>query len=105
MTTSNEDLMRELRTMRDEWSEHIMPLVGKIEELIAMHGDPIEARARIAFVGMLIEREADAKRLRRAVIEKTLVGAIWVALVYVAIMVGHDIRDVILDIVRRGGKP
>lgn len=102
--TSNADIMRELRTMRIEWTEHIIPLVGKIEELIAMHGDPIEARARIAFVGILLEREADRKRLRKAIIEKTLVGAVWVALGYMVIVVGNDIRDVILDIVRRGGR-
>ncbi len=91
--------------MRDEWAEHIIPLVSKIETLLSMHGDPNETRARIAFVGVLLEREADRKKLRKAVIEKTLVGAVWVALVYMAIVIGHDIRDVILDIVRRGGRP
>lgn len=104
MTASNEDLMRELRAMREEWGDHILPLVGKIEDLVTMHGDPENTRARIAFVNLLLEREADRKALRKAVIEKTLAGAIWVVLGYFVVMLGHEARDLVISILQRAAK-
>ena len=98
---TNDDLMREMRAMREDLQEHIEteePVLMEARALIAAHGASALVAPRVQFINAWMEREADRKALRRAIIEKTTVAAIWAVLIYLAVMVREDLLVVI-----RGG--
>lgn len=93
-----EDLMREITAMRTEFRDHAavaVPVLERASVLLATHGDDELVRKRIAFINSWMEREADYKLLRRAVIEKTIIAALWAILVFMAIAIGSEIRDIV----------
>lgn len=45
------------------------------------------------FIQLLIEREEDKKRLRRAIIEKTLTSLIWSLIVFIALAAWKGLTD------------
>lgn len=100
---TNEDLLyilqnidNRMSTIDNRLEEHIkdeQPVLHSAQHLIDQHGDRDEVTARIQFINGWMEREKDRKALRKAIIEKTLVGAIWALLLYLAIAVRHDLVD------------
>jgi hypothetical protein len=96
--TTNTDLLREITAMRAELQEHIAtetPLLTNAVVALDALGNIEVIRVRVAFINMLIERENDRKVLRKAIIEKTVVGAVWAVLIYTVFAIGHDIRDIV----------
>ena len=81
-------LNEEIRKLRVELHENIAPLLATVREL----GLPEQVRARVQFIELLIEREKDRTKLRRAIIEKSLIGAVWALLVFLAVAVWNEIK-------------
>ena len=98
--TDADTVLREITEMRVELRMHIkqhdesIAWMDRIKALVDAHGDTEIVRARIEFVNLLLEREEEHKRLRRAVIEKGLLVAIGAALFFLATALGHELRDV-----------
>ena len=97
--STNEDLMREIVEVKITLQNHIIeekPLLASARSLIETHGDnPIVTRARIQFVNEWMVAAQDRKRLRRAIIEKSLVMAIWACIVFIAVSIQHELLTII----------
>lgn len=94
----HEDLMMVVQGIASKLDTHInreTPVIEAARRLLDEHGEPDETRARIMFVNEWMERAKDRRALRKAIIEKTTIGAIWAILVYVAYAVGHDMKDIL----------
>lgn len=83
--------------LREALDAHISEEHDLINEL----GSSDAIRARVVFVNMLIDREATREKFKRAIIEKTLLGAIWTAVVFVVVALWHEVGAVLLDLLRR----
>ena len=95
---TNEDLMHAIQEIHKKLDKHIEdeePVLDSAKILIATHGTDEMIRSRINFVNEWMERERDRKALRRAIIEKTFTGAIWALLIYLAIVIRHDLLDIV----------
>lgn len=71
------------------------PILLKAKELLDIHGDSADMRARIAFVEAWMEREKDYAKLRRAIIEKTIVGAVWAVTIYLLVLIQQDLVAIV----------
>lgn len=94
----HDDLMEVANAIRADLRAHISeekPILDEAKVMLATHGNPELVRARIEFINEWMEIAKERKALRRAVIEKSVVGIMWAVLVYLAFVIGHDIRDVI----------
>lgn len=93
-------LVREIAVLSGKLDAHLENerlVLEKAQVVVTTHGAPELITSLINFVNMLMEREADRKALRKAIIEKTIIGAIWALAIYVGLAVIHELRDVVRD--------
>lgn len=88
-----EHIEAEVHAVKSELEIHIEEERPILEAL----GDPEEIRNRIAFINLWIEREQDKAKLRKAIIEKTVIGAIWALCVFVGLAVFNEVRDIVVS--------
>lgn len=50
------------------------------------------ADAYEGYLKLCLERETERKAMRRAIIEKTLIGLVWAAVVFVGVSTWHSLR-------------
>ena len=74
--------------MLEKYIEGGEPLRAIVREF----GSVERVRVQIQFVDMMIEREKDRTMLRRAIIEKSTLGALWAVLVFMAIAFFNEIK-------------
>ena len=80
--------IKEVRVILEKHIEDESPWLNVVHEL----GTAERVRAQVQFVEMLIEREKDRVKLRRAVIEKSTIGALWAVLIFVAVAIFNEIK-------------
>jgi len=86
----------EIRSLRAEFTAHVdeeRPILLVAKQL----GTAEQVKARVTFIDSWIEREKDYAKLRKAIIEKTVVGAIWAVILFVAVSLGHEIKNILTE--------
>ena len=87
-------VLKEIQALREMMLERIVEeniLLEKIRMLFEIHGTNELIRVRVEFVNILMAREVDRIRLRKAIIEKSLLGAVFAILAFVAVSVQHEL--------------
>jgi len=93
-----DEILRQISEMRGELHAHLSTekvILAKAELVASAHGDADLIATRIAFINLLMEREQDRKALRKAIIEKTVIGAIWALAIYLGLAVIHELRELV----------
>ena len=101
MAIENEDLLREIIEIKADLKNHIQveePVLLEARALIVAHGSYELIGPRVAFINAWMRREEQRDALRRAIIEKTTIAAVWAIVLYVAYAIGHDIMDTLRGI-------
>jgi len=84
-----EDLTQErIRAIENRWKSDVD---SKLDALVA--AEKQRAEKYDAFIDMLIKREVNREKLNSALIEKTLGGAVWAGLVFLAYAAWSYIKD------------
>jgi hypothetical protein len=101
----NEDEFKawgDIRDIRAALQQHIKDedgILNQIKEDIHGHvelmkelGTAEQIRARVTFVELLLEREKVKVKLHRAIIEKSLLGAVWAVVVFLIVASFNELR-------------
>ena len=84
-----EDLTQErIRAIENRWKSDVD---SKLDALVA--AEKRRSEKYDAFIDMLIKRELNREKLNSALIEKTLGGAVWGALVFLSYAVWSYVKD------------
>jgi hypothetical protein len=89
-----ESIENEQTAVRRELQQHILDERPLLEVILAL-GTADAVRSRVLFVNLLIERELERTKLRKAIIEKTTVGAVIALLVFVGVSAWNEVVAII----------
>lgn len=95
------NLHEQVRAMRRELNLHVAEEMPILRSMLQELGTSEQVRQRRVFIELLIDRERDRKKLRTAIIEKSLLFAILALLVFIGTAIWHELGTAIKLMVRR----